>query len=374
MLEKAIVVAGHIALDITPTFQTNRGESYQKLLKPGKLIQVGQAKISTGGAVSNTGLALHRLGAKVCLVSKVGNDQFGVILKNKIVDSGCPSRISVDENGATSYTIVLAPGDLDRIFLHDPGCNDTLCSADIDLGAMSQITHLHFGYPTLMKQFYLNEGEQLVDLFKKAKGLGLTTSLDLAAIDPETEAADCDWIKILTRVLPFVDFFVPSIEELGYMINRPLYNKWQMKSGDQDITKFLSIKDDLTILADQVLDMGTKVALLKCGVAGMFLKTASTQIMEEQLPELKRWGAVTLFEDSYIPDRLLSAKGAGDSSIGAFIKAVLDGYSPRECLQFAAATGASCVTEYDTHSGLLTFAEISEKISIGWKKQKYINP
>lgn len=53
--------------------------------------------------------------------------------------------------------------------------------------------------------------------------MGLTTSLDLVAVDPDSEAAGMDWARILERVLPYVDFFVPSIEELGYMLDRPLY-------------------------------------------------------------------------------------------------------------------------------------------------------
>lgn len=74
-----------------------------------------------------------------------------------------------------------------------------------------------------MRRFYLDDGEELVRLFKKVKSMGLTTSLDLVAVDPDSEAADMDWAKILERVLPYVDFFAPSIEELGYMLDRPLY-------------------------------------------------------------------------------------------------------------------------------------------------------
>ena len=50
-----VVVAGHICLDIIPTIPHERIE-----FEPGRLLQVGPAVLSTGGAVSNTGLALHR--------------------------------------------------------------------------------------------------------------------------------------------------------------------------------------------------------------------------------------------------------------------------------------------------------------------------
>ncbi|MEI8197421.1 MAG: carbohydrate kinase family protein, partial [Phycisphaerae bacterium] len=70
-----IAVVGHVCLDVIPTFLTGPGDGVA--LAPGTLVKVGPAVRSTGGAVSNTGLALHRLGVGVRLVGKVGADLFG---------------------------------------------------------------------------------------------------------------------------------------------------------------------------------------------------------------------------------------------------------------------------------------------------------
>ncbi|QRG70242.1 hypothetical protein [Brevibacillus choshinensis] len=56
-----VMVAGLVCLDIFPTVPA--GKALSQFLLPGKLIEVGEAAVSTGGAVSNTGLALHRLGS-----------------------------------------------------------------------------------------------------------------------------------------------------------------------------------------------------------------------------------------------------------------------------------------------------------------------
>ena len=69
--------------------------------------------------------------------------------------------------------------------------------------------------------------------------------------------------------------------------------------------------------------------------------------MEEIPAEFTGWNDISYFEDSYVPDCILSGTGAGDTSIAAFIKAMLDGCGPLECIRLAAATGASCVTAYD---------------------------
>lgn len=39
-----------------------------------------------------------------------------------------------------------------------------------------------------MRQMYQDNGRELEILFKRAKSMGVATSLDLAAVDPQTEA------------------------------------------------------------------------------------------------------------------------------------------------------------------------------------------
>jgi sugar/nucleoside kinase (ribokinase family) len=63
-----IVVAGHVCLDLIPRFRPPPAASLADVMAPGKLVNVDEAAVSTGGAVSNTGLALIRLGAKTLLM------------------------------------------------------------------------------------------------------------------------------------------------------------------------------------------------------------------------------------------------------------------------------------------------------------------
>ncbi|UKS28290.1 hypothetical protein LOZ80_04965 [Paenibacillus sp. HWE-109] len=61
--EAEVIIAGHICLDIIPTIY-DKQSGMDAYLVPGKLVDSGPAVISTGGAVSNTGTALHRLSRK----------------------------------------------------------------------------------------------------------------------------------------------------------------------------------------------------------------------------------------------------------------------------------------------------------------------
>ncbi|NLX44033.1 MAG: carbohydrate kinase family protein, partial [Chloroflexi bacterium] len=58
-----VVVAGHVCLDIKPAIGREAAGSSSYLV-PGRITEVGEATLSGGGAVSNTGLALHQLGAR----------------------------------------------------------------------------------------------------------------------------------------------------------------------------------------------------------------------------------------------------------------------------------------------------------------------
>ena len=73
-----VVVAGHLCLDISPDLKVLAGPvRLDEIFAPTRLSVVGPAVLSTGGAVSNTGLALRRLGIRVGLMGKCGADAFG---------------------------------------------------------------------------------------------------------------------------------------------------------------------------------------------------------------------------------------------------------------------------------------------------------
>lgn len=369
---KKIIAAGHICLDITPVFPEKKAGKLTDVLKPGNLIHMGQADVHTGGSVANTGLAMKLLGADVSLMGKIGADAFGDLILSILqrYDAGKDMLVAADQ--ATSYSVILAIPGIDRIFLHNPGANDTFCSDDIPQEVLEEAALFHFGYPPIMKSVYINDGEELVKIMRRAKMCGAATSLDLAAIDPDSEAGAADWEKILTRVMPYVDFFVPSVEELCYMLDRERFAQWQARAAGRDITEILDVETDIKPLADRCMELGAKVLLIKCGVPGMYYQTADREELEKVGAkaglDTKEWSQKRGFEKSYVPERVLSATGAGDTSIAAFLTAMLEGYSIEETMHLAAATGASCVTAYDALGGLKSFAELQAKINAGWKK------
>ena len=369
---KKVIVAGHVCLDITPAFPETGKRMISEILMPGKLIETKGVSVSAGGAVANTGLAMKFFGADVRLMGKVGCDDFGEMICNILERHGSGSDMIHAESETSSYSVVIAVPGIDRIFLHCPGTNNTFKASDIPDDILKDTDLFHFGYPSLMREMYVNNGEELLRLFKKAKGSGCATSLDLAAVDPDSEAGRADWKGILQKIMPYTDFFVPSIEELCFMMDRDRFESWQERANGGDITEVLDIGNDIRPLADECMDMGCRVLLLKCGAPGIYYRTGNSDRMEG-MPEsicldTEAWSGKEGFERSYKPDAVLSGTGAGDTSIAAFLTAMLEGSKPEECIKLAAATGACCVSAYDALSGLKPLNELRERISAGWEK------
>lgn len=254
---KKVIVAGHICLDITPVFPARMVQDIREIMVPGKLVQMDGVDVHTGGAVANTGLAMKKLGADVTLMGKIGKDAFGGIILNSLSRFDADRDMVLAETESTSYSVVLAVPGVDRIFLHNPGTNDAFGSDDIDYEKTGKADMFHFGYPPLMKKMYQNQGRELSEMFQRIKEQGTATSLDLAAVDPQSEASRADWEGILGRTLPYVDFFVPSVEELCFMLDRRRFEEWNRRACGKDLTEIITL-EDIRPLAETAVLMGRK--------------------------------------------------------------------------------------------------------------------
>ena len=368
--KKKVLTAGHICLDLAPSFYDNGTRHIEELLQPGKTLEVGAADLHTGGSVANTGLAMKIFGNDVKLLAKVGNDAFGEIVRGILKKYQADEYVISSENDSTAYTAVLAPPGIDRIFLHHQGANATFSSGDVRDDLLKEADLFHFGYPTAMAAMYANDGKELIDLMQRAHEAGAMTSLDLCGIDPNSASGRSDWRGILEATLPYVDFFLPSIEELCYILDRRRFASWKEKAQGGDVTEVISAKEEAALLADQCLSMGTAVAVIKCGLPGIYCKTAGKERMAKifDKKQSESWSNREIFESSYLAEKFLSGTGAGDASIAAFHTALLEGEDLEMALHMAAAAGAACVTAYDAISGLPSYDELKKKVADGWKK------
>ncbi len=218
---------------------------------------------------------MHRLGFPVRLVAEIGADPLGSLVLERVRAQGAAlaDGLTVLPGDATSYSIVLSPPGVDRIFLHCPGVNDTFTGDEIADRVLQGAALFHFGYPPLMRQIWSDGGVRLARLLARAQRLGSLTSLDMSLPDPSSPSGRADWRSFLDRVLPSVDMFVPSIEELLFMLDRRSFERLSANGGGEAIINGIRF-DELDALAEISLARGVSAILIKLGDRGAYLRTA----------------------------------------------------------------------------------------------------
>lgn len=347
------VVAGHICLDVIPQLPPI---DVRTDLRPGAVIEIGPAILATGGPVSNTGRNLHRLGIHTRLMGKVGDDDFGRIVLRLLRedDPALADHMIVSPGETTSYSVVISPPGHDRTFLHCAGANATFGADDVLYDQLGGARLFHFGYPPIMARMVAGGGAELVAMYQRVKAAGLITSLDTAMPDPRGLGGRVDWPAVFARTLPHVDIFLPSLDELVFML------RGRLPAADPPDDTLLSA------IAAEMLALGTSIVVLKLGARGLYLRTGP-----QGAPFLPGdgWRSRELWAPCFQPKPLVGTTGAGDATIAGFLAGVLRGQSPEEALTSAVAVGACNVEAADALSGVRSWEETQARVAAGWGRQ-----
>ena len=352
MMNNDVIVAGYICLDLLPElYPADNGMPFEYV--PGKLLEVGGTRAACGGAVPNTGLALHKLGHRPRLLGKVGADAFGSIVKELVESAGQGLSRSLinDEQLHTANTFIISPPGQDRMFLAHAGANRNFSSDDVLNAGFDGVRLLHFGYPPLLDHSFRDNGNDTKKMFQVAKSRNVTTSLDMCLPDPEAKSAKIDWNAWLDNVLPQVDVFLPSIDELVFMLG----------------------EDELDLMADKLLQRGVAVVVIKLGSRGVYVKTTDNLERLAQMGactpvHLEQWQGMEFLVPCF-EAKVKGTTGAGDCTIAGFLSGLLRGMSAADAGRFACAVGSCNVEAPDAYSGLMDFDATLKRLNSGWNME-----
>jgi sugar/nucleoside kinase (ribokinase family) len=274
----------------------------------GKLIQVEPIEVTTGGIVSNTGVAMARLGLRVSAFTYVGRDDWAGVVRRKYQAEGIDtSRLLEHPTEATSTTAVLIDPSGERSFAHCVGApkqmNKAMFLENLDLFQKSRMVVL--GYYSLMPNL---EGD-LPEVFAKIRAAGCLTVLD--------SAGDGGGMKPLDRILPQLDVYVPSHAEAEH------------QTGESDPRRILDIYRSCGAPGVLGVKLGSKGALLS-PAAGQYL----------EMP------CVTP------PGPIVDTTGAGDCFYAGLLTGLLKNMSLADAGRLGAATAACCITGMGASAGL----------------------
>ena len=321
--------------------------------------------MSLGGCVPNTGLALKKLGAAVHLTGKIGTDAIGDLLQvelQKFGETGQGLIRSSQEN--TSYSVIISPPGGDRMILHFSGANDSFTADDVESALSQSAQVFHFGYPPLMRKMFENDGRELEDVFRRAKQKGLLTSLDMAYADPNSAAGRVNWRAIAANVLPHVDFFLPSYEELAYMFQPEIS---QAITGSQALAHMDS--EHLQRLAQSACNMGAAVVAVKLGNSGLYVRTShQTRLRQTRRLSSENWVDRELWTPVFKVN-VVGTTGAGDATVAGFLYGILRRLPLEQVCRLACAVGACNVEAADSLSGILALDLVERRMQEGWEQE-----
>jgi sugar/nucleoside kinase (ribokinase family) len=309
---------------------------------------------------------------RVRLVGKVGADLFGRAVLDSLADrdGDLAADMIVSPLDATSYTIVFNPPGVDRSFLHCPGANETFSADDVRVDLLAGARVFHFGYPPLMREMYTAGGVQLRRLFERVQSAGPATSLDLCVPDPESEAGRVAWEEVLSRALPFVDVFAPSIDELLFMLDRPAHARLQAEAG-----RLSAVVDRarLAELGDLLLGMGAAVVAIKLGDQGLYLRTTKETARIGAFCDriglaAEAWRGREVLAPCFEARAVAGTTGSGDCTIAGLLAALLRGEGPADAATSATAVGACSIEALDPTSAIPPWAHVAARVANGWPR------
>jgi sugar/nucleoside kinase (ribokinase family) len=303
------------------------------------------------------------LGIPTTLMGKIGADAFGDIICEILrrYGTGLDHGMVRAPGEVTSYTAVINIPGVDRTFLHCPGANHHFGAADVLPAKLAGASLFHLGYPPIMARTYADDGVELVEIYRRVKAAGLTSSLDMVVPDPNGPGGRANWGTIFERTLPNVDIFLPSADELLYVLDRPSFGEGD-KIGP----------DKVSSLGRQMLGLGVGVAGVKLGSRGLYLRTAGrarlAALGAAGPVDAGNWADRELWFPVFEIAKFVGATGAGDATIAGFLAAFLRGQTIEAAGAFANAVGACNVQTADALSGIKSWDETQRRLAAGWKQ------
>lgn len=295
-----ILVAGEINPDLILT-----GDVTPEFDQVEKLVDSAVLTIGSSSAIFACGAA--RLGLKVAFIGVCGEDFFGRFMLEELHKHAVDiSNIIVRKDGQTGMSVILNSG-VDRAILTHAGLMDALRPSDISDSLLRQTRHLHVA--SYFLQTNLQSG--LPALFRRARQLGLTTSLD-TNYDPSEK-----WIGF-DKLLSVTNVFLPNEKE----------------------ALSLSREANIDLAANRLADKVEALAI-KLGAAG------ALGVQEAQSVRV-----------ASIPVDVIDTVGAGDSFDAGFLYGYLHNWEMEKSLRFACVCGALSTQEAGGTAAQPTLEEV----------------
>lgn len=310
MERRGITIAGSVLVD----------KIYEINAYPlcGELTQIVKADCAAGGCVPNVAVDLKKIAPELCVqaIGKIGEDAEGNFALEYMKNSGVDVReIAVTGKARTSFTEVMSVTGGQRTFFTYPGASADFGYEDIDFEQF-HAKLLHLGYFLLLEKVDQGDG---IRILKKAKEMGIDTSIDLVSENSERYA-------LVLPCLPYTDYLIINEVEAGKLTG--------VEPKDENLEK----------IARKLKEYGVKqkVIIHKPELAVCLSDEGYTVVGSYELPA----------------DYIQGTTGAGDAFCAGTLLGIYEGWKDKELLEFASACAVMALSRPDATSGLTEEREI----------------
>jgi ribokinase len=271
--------------------------------------------IGPGGKGSNQGVAAHKAGARVDMITKIGSDHFGQIALDSFHGAGMHTDFVMrdEELGTGAALIMVDENTGDNKILVSLGACSNITEADIESARRAIETN-----PVFLTQLETNL-DAVERALAIAEAAGVTIILNPA---PAREIPD----ELLGRA----DIITPNEVEASILSGMTVTDP-----------------EDAEAAARALMCKGVDRVIITMGSQGLLAMTAT----EERFIPCVRVAAV-------------DATGAGDAFSGALATAIAEGKDFFEAAEFANVAAALSVTRIGTAPAMPTREEIVEAMKI----------
>ena len=281
-----------------------------KIPDGGNVEFIEQIRLTVAGTAGGTVVDTAKLGLNSLAVGAVGNDEKADWVLSTLdgfgIDTSAMQRI---EGVPTSATILNVRPNGERPALHVRGASDHFDLPPDLYEKVFEAPIVHLGGTGLLRKL---DGEPSRVLLSEAKKRGCTTTFDLIAATAETAA-------IVEPMLPYIDYFMPSIEEAMDMSG---------KSTPQDC-------------ADHYIGKGATCCVFTLGSDGAYYAHADGTRLRVPAYEID----------------VVDTTGCGDAFDAGFICALHHKMQPEDAIGFAQATAALVATGLGSDAGIVSFED-----------------